>query len=300
MRSIVVNNYICCPIDKSYPLGVEEAVWDAQELLSGTLRCPTCGIGYPVTEGIARFIPPSEVMSDDLAWEAKLREARARDNDSPVYDASLTAYETQAELSMFERTMRLKPADVVLDLGAGTGRLSTILAATGAHVLAVDISYDSLKLNRTRCSALPGAVVDHVTADVCHLPFRDGIANGAGSGMLLEHIPTDVERHRFTAEIHRVLAAGGSFALTAYNYSWAKRRQGDREGYHGGGLYYHRLYRDELRELLSCYRIRTVTGIHSKPGRLLQSVFLDRLISRFPPVATITGNLLFAVAERGA
>jgi ubiquinone/menaquinone biosynthesis C-methylase UbiE/uncharacterized protein YbaR (Trm112 family) len=297
MRSIVIEKYLCCPVDKSYPLQVEEAEWNENDLMSGTLRCSTCGAGYAVTGGIAHLLPQWDSEADPV-WEAKLKEASARDLDASVYDASLGTYESRAELSMLTRAIQGKPGDLVLDLGAGTGRLSTILAETGAHVLAVDISYDSLKLNRARCARITGAVVDHVVADVCYLPFRNALANIAGSGMLLEHIPTDDERRRFAEETYRVLQPGGRFALTAYNYSWAKRRHGDREGYHGGDLYYHRFYSSELRELLNSYRVRTITAILSRPGRALKSTVLDRFIALFPPVADVTGMLLFAVVER--
>ena len=297
MRSIVLDKYLCCPVDKSYPLRVEEAGWDGDELLSGKLHCSTCSASYDVTGGIPRLLPQLNTQADP-SWEAKLKEASARDTDAGVYDASLAGYESEVELATLIRAVRAQPGDVVLDLGAGSGRLSTMLAAPGAHVLAADISYESLVLNRAKCAQLPTALVDHVVADVCYLPFRDEVATKAGSGMLLEHIPTETERRRFTDEVHRVLKPGGKFALTAYNYSWAKQRRGDREDYHYGQLYYYRLSSGELRELLSRYHVQTITAILSRPGRLLRSRLLDSLIALVPPVAEVTGTLLFAVAER--
>lgn len=297
MRSRVLETLICCPVDKSYPLQVTDAQWDGEDLLAGKLLCTTCGANYGVEGGIARLVPPLGSHEYPSA-EATLKEAKARDADAQAYDSTHAPYDSAVELGMLMEAMDVQPEQVVLDLGAGTGRLSTLLAAKGAQVLAVDISPASLVLNRSKCAQLPGALVDQVVADACYLPFRNASADGAGSGMLLEHIPTQTDRRRFTEEIYRVLKPRAKLALTAYNYSWAKRRRGDREGYHDGELYYYRLRRGELRELLSRYRVRTVTAILSRPGRMLRSKLLDRLMARFPPLAEVTGTLLFAVAER--
>lgn len=298
MRSIVLDQYICCPVDKSYPLRLEEAEWNGDDLLSGRLDCSTCGASYSVAGGIPRLLPLLDSQADS-SWEAKLTEASARDSDANLYDSGLDTYESDVELGVLISALQARPRDVVLDLGAGTGRLTTMLASIGAHVLAVDISSESLALNRSRCDELPGIVVDQVVADVCYLPFRDRTANRAGSGMLLEHLPTATERRRFTREIYRVLKPRGTLALTAYNYSWAKRRQGDREDYHDGQLYYYRFSSTELRELLSQFHVKRITAILSRPGRMLRSRLLDRLTALVPAVAEVTGTLLFAHAERG-
>src|SRR3954449_9550260 len=92
--------------------------------------------------------------------------------------------------------LRIRPGDVIVDLGAGTGRLTTELARRGAVVFALDISPRSLEMNRAACAGIPGATVYHVACDACYLPLRDGIADKTASGQMLEHIPTDDERRR--------------------------------------------------------------------------------------------------------
>ena len=185
----------------------------------------------------------------------------------------------------------------MLDAGAGTGRLTVELARRGATVLACDLSPHSLELNTRRCRPLLGATVHAIAADACNLPLRDGVADKVVSGMMLEHLPSAVERARSLAELHRVLRPGGVLALTVYNYSLRKRRHWPREGFHLGGLYYCNLDGSELRRLMAGFDVATITGLLNLPSRL-RSQALEQAISRVPPIATLLGDLLLAVAHR--
>lgn len=296
MQANEIRDLLCCPVDRCYPLSIEDAEWENGELLSGALRCPGCGNSYPVVGAIPQLIPPREVQPEQVA-AAKERESSARDADATVYDSTVPTYQTAVELNTIMGALRPRSGDVILDLGAGTGRLTTAMADKGAMVFALDISPLSLKMNREKCARLKGATVYHIACDVCYLPLRDGIANKGGSAMMLEHIPTDDERRRCLEEINRVLRPCGKLALTAYNFSWSKRKMAQREGFHGSDLYYYRFDRTELRKLLGQYRVRNVTALLNLPGRL-QSHLLDRIVAMVPPVAGLTGELLFAVVEK--
>jgi ubiquinone/menaquinone biosynthesis C-methylase UbiE/uncharacterized protein YbaR (Trm112 family) len=296
MQKSLAAQFLCCPVDRTAPLLIEGVEWRDEELITGALRCPQCGGSYPVVNGIPRLFPPTSVQSQEVA-AAKERESQARDADAAVYDASVADYHTTIELGAIFSRVRAKPGDIILDLGAGTGRLTTLLAQRGAFVIALDISPQSLEMNQRKCAGLPGARAGFIACDACYLPLRDSVANKAVSGMMLEHIPTPAERQRCLEEIRRVLQPRGRVALTVYNYSLSKRRHKDREGFHGGALYYYRFDRAELQRLLGAYRAQSVTGLLNLP-RGLQSRLADNLIARFPPVAGLMGDLLFAVAER--
>ena len=296
MKAAIIEQFLCCPLDHAYPLRIEDARWEGDELLGGVLRCPRCATGYPVIGGIPHLLPPSAAQAAEVV-AAKQREAQARDADSVVYDATVSPYQTRLELEALLRALHVRRSSVVLDLGAGTGRLTTQLAARHAVVFALDISPRSLEMNRAKCAKIPGATVHHVACDACYLPLRDGLLDTAGSGMLLEHIPTPEERRRCIEEVRRVLKPGGVFAFTVYNYSWTKRRMAEREGFHGKDLYYYRFDGAELHRMLGNYRNRNVTGLINMPVRL-QVAALDQLVAAVPPVAQLTGDLLFAVARR--
>ena len=302
MHKELLERFLCCPVDKAFPLEPADAKWSgpsdaaSSEMESGSLRCPKCDRRFPVDNGIPNLLTPRDVQDEKVA-RAKERESKARDEDSTVYDSTVSAYHTQVELEALLSSLDARRNEVVLDLGAGTGRLTIELATRASVVIAADISPKSLELNRHKCRKIPGSRVHHLAVDACYIPLRDAVVHKAGSGMMLEHIPTPDERQRCLDEIRRVLVPGGEVALTVYNYSWKKRRRWPREGFHGKDLYFYNLDRAEMRKMLVEYRIRTLTGLLNLPQRIKLRL-LDRAISAVPPVAGLTGELLLAVAAR--
>jgi hypothetical protein len=87
-------------------------------------------------------------------------------------------------------------------------------------------------------------------------------------------------------------------AITAYNYSWSlRRRRAPREGSHNGDLYFYRFDGRELASLLAAFRKPRVSGILNLPKRLSVPA-LDRVVRALPPLAVLSGELLFAEAYR--
>jgi ubiquinone/menaquinone biosynthesis C-methylase UbiE/uncharacterized protein YbaR (Trm112 family) len=287
---------LCCPVDQGYPLRLENGEYRDGEIISGLLRCPTCDTDYTIVAGIPYLTLPGAAQ-ESAAAAAKGREAAARDADADEYDTNVSPYHTAVERAALLNALAVRAGDVVVDLGAGTGRLTIELARRDAIVLALDLSPRSLEINRRKCAAVPGSKVHHVVCDACYLPLRDGVAAKAVSGMMLEHLPGNAERRRCLAEVYRVLRPGGRLALTVYNYCLSKRRSRDREGFHGAALYYYRFDATEFRRLLNQYRVRQVTGLLNLP-RGIHSRRLDQIVAALPPIAQLRGILLFGVAER--
>ncbi|HEV8421182.1 MAG TPA: class I SAM-dependent methyltransferase [Actinomycetota bacterium] len=108
---------------------------------------------------------------------------------------------------------RLSADAPVLDLAAGTGKLTRLLVAAGLQVVAVEPS----RAMRTKLAELlPGVRVLDGTAEAIALP-----ASAVGAitvGQAFHHFHPD----RALAEIHRVLWPGGTLALF-----WNVYRQGD-------------------------------------------------------------------------
>ncbi|GAB3030409.1 methytransferase partner Trm112 [Natronobiforma cellulositropha] len=46
-----------CPLDKA-ELTLEDAEYDGDEIVSGTLVCTECGERYPIEDGIPNLLPP--------------------------------------------------------------------------------------------------------------------------------------------------------------------------------------------------------------------------------------------------
>lgn len=102
----------------------------------------------------------------------------------------------------------------ILDIGAGTGRLSLALAKRGAKVTAVDIAEEMLNVLRRKCSKEGACLVSTVISDAEDLPFDDDTFDAVVSAFLVVHLKDPV---RFFDEVYRVLKDGGTFLVTNIN-----------------------------------------------------------------------------------
>jgi len=117
-------------------------------------------------------------------------------------------YETLSEAVLAEHATDLR-GQRVLDLGAGTGATSRVVAAMGGTPVAVDASWPMLRHDRLlRAPA--------IAADACAVPMGDDTVGAAVAAFVLSHVVDPVALLR---EAGRVTAAGGivvavSFAAT--------------------------------------------------------------------------------------
>ena len=134
------------------------------------------------------------------------------DNVAREYERGRPSYATGAVAHVIER-LGLGPGSVVLDLGAGTGKLSRALAAAGTTVIALDPSEAMLAELR---AAAPG--VRTLVGRAESIPLESESVDAVVAAQAF---------HWFDAtaalpEIRRVLRPGGSLALL-----WNKRDEAD-------------------------------------------------------------------------
>lgn len=100
----------------------------------------------------------------------------------------------------------------VLEVGCGVGAQTVHLVAANpeAHLVAVDVSDDSLAHARARVAAhAPGARVQWRRADLFDLPFADAAFDDLFVCFVLEHLP---DPGRALTGLRRVLRPGGTIS----------------------------------------------------------------------------------------
>jgi SAM-dependent methyltransferase len=175
-------------------------------------------------------LPPQ--LIDDLV-DAGSREHYA--------DASLYDYEyrrRRADVTFYRELANQRRADKVLELGAGSGRVTIPLARDGHQVVAVDQSKAMLGKLRQRVAALPKAAADRIR--VVDGDLRDFEVGGKyplviAAFNVLEHLYTRSELDACLRRVAAHLAPGGAFAFDVQlpdlewltrdpNKRWAKTR----------------------------------------------------------------------------
>jgi len=284
-RSVEAAQLLACPGDGSHPLVPAGAA----------LRCAACGREYPIEDGIVRMLPPTTQSADLAAQEMRARDARASE-----YDNVIPHYVQVVEREAVMRRLDIRPAQVVLDVGAGTGKVTHAAAAAGAAVLAVDFSVASLAVNRDKADA--SWRIHFVAADIRELPTRPESFDRVVSTQVIEHLPHPQDRRRAIALMCRALKPGGKLVLTAYNYTLGARIGGAREGLHAGEIFFHRFTARELRGMFDGAQVEELCGIRNLPtftagllGGL--SARVDHALERLP-CSRLTGDLLLVAARK--
>jgi SAM-dependent methyltransferase len=120
-----------------------------------------------------------------------------------VYERARPGYPAEA-VAWISNRLDLRPGRTVLDLGAGTGKLTRALLETGARVVAVEPG-DAMRAELER--AAPGAEALRGSAEDIPLPAAsvDAIAIGQAFHWFRHDVAIP--------ELHRVLREGGGVAL---------------------------------------------------------------------------------------
>lgn len=225
----------------------------------------------------------------------KKNEIKLRDYYSKVYDSQISDYQHDIETNHIISKLNPSKNEVILDIGCGTGRITSKLIKKGSTVVAIDFSGESIDVCKSRFNTPLelSTNIHFIRADACNLPFKDNSFNKCLCSEVFEHIPSEKERVKVIREANRVLKDQGVFLLTTFNYSLRKFIGRKRETPKEAALYIYRYDYFSLKRMLGCHFkdeikiIGILNLIHFIPLKLLNKykklfTLLDKLIEETP------------------
>ena len=236
------------------PLTLTVRQRSGEEITDGSLT-DDGGNVYPIQDGIPRLLPLALL-------DAQKSEIAARDAQVGDYDAmTFLNHFGRVEIPLTLRALRPLPTDRLLEAGCGTGRMTRILSPTVREMVALDFSFESLRVNRRKLLAAGVTNVHLVQANLCRLPFVDCTFDRIVSCQVLEHVPGPEARAAAVSSLSSVLKPGGTLALSAYKHSLLTRAFSQKEGSHDGGIPFFRFTRSEMRDTLGTkFQVHSITG----------------------------------------
>jgi SAM-dependent methyltransferase len=159
-----------CNMDAGQLAFDEQPPHDADGVFSAVLRCKICGTEYRIERGIACLLPDQLTLENK--HEMSIRDAIDYDCTKPSpfippAEGWRSVLSDILEVPAHLDELQVLPSHTVLELACGDGRFTSLIAETGARILAVDFSINALRLLAQRLP--PGARVGRVHADINHL-----------------------------------------------------------------------------------------------------------------------------------
>jgi SAM-dependent methyltransferase len=183
---------------------------DQENVESGELTCPGCGLRWPIVREIPRLVPSDLVKQQRRTADAFGWQWQHFAEQHPEFEAQFLDWLDPIQPEFFAGKR-------VLDAGCGTGRHAYFAASYGAHeVVALDLS-DAVETARRNLQSFDNVHV--VQGDLLRLPFRTP-ETGRGFDLIysigvLHHLPDPAAGFR---NLTRYLRPGGTIAVWLYGH----------------------------------------------------------------------------------
>jgi len=290
-------DYLTCPRDAGRLAGREGLSGDS--LTHGQVGCEKCGTTYAIEEGILDLLGHQQVQDEAVRTEILIRDEQAEDYESRLFNELRNEMEIPSLLHAIGSCAGL----ALLDIGAGTGRVTRRLLPGCNLLLAVDFSRESLK--RLALSMGSSGNLALVLADVTGLRLPSDRFDRVVSTQVLEHIPALTARAGLYRTVNAALKPGGRMVCTAYHFGPSAWGRG-REGFHSSGIYFRRFTISDLRREIALHlevdEVRPIVIRLPLAGHLARHLGLppgwfSRRAERLP-VVRLLGDLLLATAGK--
>lgn len=197
--------------------------------------CAGCGAHYPVVDGIPLLFERATYYAE--VERGQMEELLARTEHahwrqvlaeySAASKAHLYRIATDESRGDWRFLLPLEPSWTILDVGAGWGTVSAILARECAAVVACDTTAERLRFLRRRCRQEGLANVTAVGANILAPPFAPGQFDLAAIIGVLEWVPESTEdgqeeaptamQQRALHNVYELLKPGGYCYLAIEN-----------------------------------------------------------------------------------
>lgn len=154
---------------------------------------------------------PTPTAAKDAALVQRMFDRVARRYDLANQVLSLGSDQHWRRVAV--RALDLPPGARVLDVAAGTGRLSEALLEAGHRPVALDFSWEMLAAGAAQRD------LAWVNGDGTRLPFPDGVFDGVTIGFGLRNLPDPA---RGLAEMARVVRPGGRLVVLEFSTPTAR------------------------------------------------------------------------------
>jgi len=169
-------NLLCCPICHSN-LTLEDEKEANNEIISGILKCQSCGKSYKIVDGIPDFLTQEMLNETDKKWMLEY------DGMARTYDILMGIIIPSLSLGLeplgrynWAKQLDVKKGACILDVATGTGRnIPFLLKQVGrsGKIMAMDVSKGMLTYAKTKIRKKGWKNVELQRANASYLPYRD-------------------------------------------------------------------------------------------------------------------------------
>lgn len=266
---------------------------DNGRIMSGSLKCESCGKLYPIERGIVRMLDKDQLVAESENERIKRDIQGVEPLDVPDYDE----YAISTKLKM------LAPmGGACFEMGCGTGRLTRLIADKFQVVLSLDLSFQALS---TLAAHLDARVnIGLVEADIGSFSIAPNSFDRCLS-TLVSNLPTREIRMAMFRVAADSLKSDGKFVYAVHHHCLRSRwKKYPKEGhYAANGIYRLNFYRkeilDEAKQFFKSSWLRTrAIYMPSFLGRLGKISYFLAWLSERLPVTNLLSELLIIASER--